>query len=113
MSQEPAPFAEPFVRIGAEEARRKIEAGEVSVVDVREPHEYAQGHIPGAVLVPLQRLLAAPRQYLQRDDILFVCAVGVRSVVACEMAAAIGLTRIFSLEGGTHGWAQRGYPIEA
>ena len=112
MSQDPASFAEPFVRIDADEARRKIKAGELSIVDVREADEFAQGHIPGAILVPLQRLLAAPRQYLKRDDVLFVCASGIRSAVAGEMAAAIGLTRIYNLEGGTHEWVRRGYPIE-
>lgn len=112
MSRESEGQSEPFARIDADEARRKIVAGEVQVVDVREPHEFAQGHIPGAVHIPLGQLLARPREHLQRDDVVFVCAVGVRSAVACEMGAAVGLKRVFNLEGGTAAWAKRGFPLE-
>lgn len=89
-----------------------IAAGDVRVVDVREPNEYAEGHIPGVTLVPLNTLLGRPQQYLTRDNILFVCAMGARSALACEMAAAIGLEQVFNLEGGTVGWAKAGLPIE-
>jgi len=89
-----------------------IADGEVQVIDVREPNEYAEGHIPGVTLVPLNTLLARPQQYLTRDNILFVCAMGQRSALACEMAAAIGLEQLYNLEGGTVGWAKAGLPIE-
>lgn len=106
------PIEEPFVRIQVEEARKLIDSDAVQVVDVREPEEYARGHIPQAVLVPLGALLDRPRDYLRRDSLLFVCAVGERSALACEMAAALGFTKVYNLEGGTEGWSSRGYPIE-
>lgn len=102
---------EPFVRVDVERARALVADG-ADVVDVREPDEYAAGHIPGARLVPLNTLLARPREHLQRDGVLFVCAVGIRSALACEMAAAIGLARVYNLEGGTAAWAAGGLPIE-
>jgi rhodanese-related sulfurtransferase len=43
---------------------------------------------------------------------LFVCGVGQRSALACEMAASLGFTNIANIEGGTEGWKKRGYPIE-
>jgi rhodanese-related sulfurtransferase len=95
-----------------EQARGLIEAG-ADIIDVREPGEYAEGHIPGARLVPLNTLLARPREPARRDDVVFVCVVGVRSALACEMAAAIGLSRVYNLEGGTEAWASQGLPIEA
>jgi rhodanese-related sulfurtransferase len=92
-------------------ARELIEGG-AELVDVREPAEYAAGHIPGARLVPLSDFLARPREHVERDPVVFVCAVGVRSAVACEMAAAIGLRRVYNLEGGTVAWGASGLPIE-
>ncbi len=109
--QQPLDLDEPFVRVDAEEARKLIEAG-AELIDVRQPDEYADGHIPGARLVPLGDFLAQPRDYVKHDNVVFVCAVGARSAVACEMAAAIGFTQVYNLEGGTNGWASEGRPIE-
>jgi len=102
---------DPYERISAETARQMIEKGGVVVVDVREPVEWAQGHIPDAVHIPLGTLLNQPRELLQQDNIIFVCAEGVRSAVACEVAAAIGKKRLFNLEGGTVAWGRQGYPL--
>jgi rhodanese-related sulfurtransferase len=108
--QSPEP-AEPFERVGVERARELIEAG-AELIDVREPSEWAEGHIPGARHVPLNALLARPREHLTRDSVVLVCAVGIRSALACEMAAAVGLTRVYNLEGGTQAWIAKGLPIE-
>ena len=52
-----------------------------------------------------------PRELLQKDGVLFVCAEGIRSAVACEVAAAIGRTQLYNLEGGTRAWLKHGYPL--
>lgn len=103
---------EDFYRIDVEDAKKLIESGDVDIVDVREPWEYEQGHIPNARLVPLNTLLSNPHEHLTRDNILMVCGVGQRSAVAAEMATALGFTRVYNLEGGTTGWIQQGLPIE-
>ncbi len=103
---------EPFARVDVHTARKLIADGEVQVIDVREQNEYAEGHIPGVTLVPLNTFLARPREYLPDDHVLFVCAMGQRSAVACEMAAAVGIEHVYNLEGGTIGWAKAGLPIE-
>jgi len=103
---------EPFERIDVERAKQLIQSGEVEVIDVRETDEYQSGHIPGARHVPLGELINNPQKYLTRDNILFVCAVGERSAVACEVAAAIGLQRLYNLQGGTIEWIARGNPVE-
>ncbi len=102
---------DPYEGITAETARQMIEKGGVVVVDVREPVEWAQGHIPDAVHIPLGTLLNQPRELLQQDNIIFVCAEGVRSAVACEVAAAIGRKQLYNLEGGTVAWGRQGYPL--
>jgi len=103
---------EPFARISVSEGREMMSRDEVAIIDVREPTEYALGHVPDARLMPVASVFAR-REELPRDkDIVFVCAVGQRSALACEMAAAAGLTRLFNLEGGTEAWIKASYPVE-
>lgn len=104
-------FRDPFERINAETAKKLIEDGGLVVVDVREPAEWMQGHIPEAIHIPLGTLMNRPRELLQQDGIIFVCAEGIRSAVACEVAAAIGKTQLYNLEGGTKAWLKEGYPL--
>jgi adenylyltransferase/sulfurtransferase len=105
-------YAEPFTRISPQDAKDLIDRGDVTVIDVREAWEYANGHIPNAKLVPLNRIIAAAQQHVQGDDLVFVCEVGQRSAVAAEFAAALGKERVYNLEGGTAAWRSLGYPIE-
>jgi rhodanese-related sulfurtransferase len=108
----PTETEEPFKRVSVEEARKLVDAG-TPVIDVREPHEYQAGHVPGARLVPLNTFLRSPHQHLpQSGPVLFVCAVGQRSAVAAEMAAAAGAREVINIEGGTNGWIAKGYPTE-
>ncbi|MFQ5840599.1 MAG: rhodanese-like domain-containing protein [Candidatus Methylomirabilales bacterium] len=103
---------EPFERITPEQAKGMLESGDFQLIDVREPAEWAQGHLPGARHVPLNTLIAKAQEVLDRDNVIFVCAEGIRSAVACEVAAAVGRSKLFNLEGGTNGWAGMGFPIE-
>lgn len=102
---------DPFEHINPETAKELIDKGGVVVVDVREQVEWNQGHISEAVHIPLGTLMSHPRELLQQDGIIFVCAEGIRSAVACEVAAAIGKTQIYNLEGGTKAWLKQGYPL--
>ena len=104
-------MGEPFERIDVEEGKQFLDGNRLTWIDVREPAEWQAGHIPGATLVPLNHLLLSPRKYLQGDSIVFYCAQGVRSAVACEVAAAIGLGQIYNLEGGIQDWVARGFPV--
>ncbi len=103
---------EPFDRVDTATGRKLLDDKGVTWIDVREPAEWQQVRIPGAVLVPLNKLLVSPRQYLHGERILFYCAQGIRSAVACEVAAAVGLGRIYNLEGGIQEWMAQGYPVE-
>ncbi|MFQ5881054.1 MAG: rhodanese-like domain-containing protein [Candidatus Methylomirabilales bacterium] len=102
---------EPFHRIGVEEAKTLMEKG-FKVVDVREPSEWDQGHIPNATHIPLNTVLARAQELLAEDNLIFVCAEGIRSAVACEIAAAVGRTNLYNLEGGTIAWARAGNSLE-
>jgi rhodanese-related sulfurtransferase len=100
-----------FVPVNPMQARELIASGHVDVVDVRDPAEWGSGHVPGARLVTLAMLRADPRANLPRDGVLFVCAAGVRSQTAARIAADIGLSRVYSLSGGTRSWLKAGLPL--
>jgi rhodanese-related sulfurtransferase len=87
----------------------------VVVIDVREPHEYAGGHVPNASLLPVNSLFARREELPKDKKIVFVCEVGQRSALAAELAAAAGLPadRLFNLDGGTAAWKKAGEPVEA
>jgi rhodanese-related sulfurtransferase len=105
---------EPFKRIDVGTARHMMEAGGMRIVDVREPNEYASGHVPNAELIPLGQILAKPQEHIHNDQkTIFVCGVGQRSAVAAEMAAAVGATDIYNMEGGTKAWIESGFPTES
>jgi adenylyltransferase/sulfurtransferase len=107
------PNAEPFGRLTPQEAKKRLDSGELKLVDVREGWEFQRDHIPGASHLPLGQIIARPAEVLKESDVVFVCEVGQRSGVAAEMAAALGLTNVNNLDGGMQAWRGAGLPIEA
>ncbi len=105
-------MTEPFERVNVDHGKELYDDKTTVWIDVREPSEWNAGRIPGSKLVPLNTLLLSPRDHLTKDNVVFYCAQGIRSAVACEVAAAIGLKRIYNLEGGIIDWAAKGYPTE-
>ena len=105
---------EPFYRVDVAEAKEMLTDSDVAVIDVREPHEYQAGHIPHATLIPVNSVFARREELPKDKKLIFVCAVGQRSALAAEMAAAAGLPadRLYSLDGGTDAWRQAGEPVE-
>jgi rhodanese-related sulfurtransferase len=97
--------------IGPNEASSLLAKGVLDLVDVRDDAEWSSGHLPGARHVPLSRLRGDARSELPRDGVIFVCAAGVRSEVAARLALAKGLSRVYSLSGGTRAWAKAGLPL--
>ena len=104
---------EPFHRITIDEAKQMLEEN-AYIVDVREPHEYSSGHVPGAVLIPVNSVFDRREELPKETKLIFVCGVGQRSALACEMAAAGGFPAdaLYNLEGGTEGWIKAGEPVE-
>lgn len=96
------------VAIDALEAR----AADVTVLDVREPEEFAAGHVPGAVNLP-QADLASRLDEVPRDrPVLVVCQAGMRSRRAAQFLRQQGFERVRSVSGGTAAWrAARGLPV--
>ncbi|MEV4283050.1 rhodanese-like domain-containing protein [Actinoplanes xinjiangensis] len=80
------------------------------LLDVRSPDEYAGGHLPGAVNVPLDEVEAAASRYAGQD-VVTVCHSGARSLAAALLLSAAG-ARVQSLAGGTEAWRQAGHPVD-
>jgi rhodanese-related sulfurtransferase len=79
-------------------------------IDVREPHEYVAGHVPGARLVPLadvpRRLAEIPR----KGRAYVICGTGNRSLQVTAELVAAGYDA-WSVRGGTSGWERTGRPL--
>jgi rhodanese-related sulfurtransferase len=77
----------------------------VRVVDVRSPAEYAGGHLPEAINIPLSELIDRARTWSTKERIITVCAKGGgRSAQAAQVLRDLGFGRTWWLCGGTLGW---------
>jgi rhodanese-related sulfurtransferase len=83
---------------------------EAFVLDVREPDEWARGHIESAVLIPLGQLQERVGEVPLGQKVLCVCAVGGRSSMATQYLASEGRDAI-NLDGGMHAWQSAGRPV--
>jgi len=80
------------------------------VVDVRSPEEYAGGHVPGAVNIPLEQVEARRAEFAAASPMHVICQSGGRSMKASEALAAAGVAAL-SVAGGTKGWIDAGRPV--
>ncbi|CAH8771239.1 rhodanese-like domain-containing protein [Paenibacillus dendritiformis] len=87
------------------EANQMLNAAKVRCVDVREPEEYADGHIPGAVNVPLSELPERRSELDPAQEWIVVCQAGGRSTRACQYLSSIGYDRLHNMSGGMNDWA--------
>jgi rhodanese-related sulfurtransferase len=90
------------------------DAGTVVLVDVRSPAEFAEGHVPGAVNIPVDALQArvSELESYKKDAVYLICRSGARSGRAQGMLAAAGFSNPLNVAGGTLAWKSAGYPIE-
>ncbi|WP_374321145.1 rhodanese-like domain-containing protein [Pseudoxanthomonas kaohsiungensis] len=95
-------------------------AGEALVVDVREPAEFAQGHLPGAVNLPrgvLEFQIRAHPAIAGRTTgssalpLLLYCLTGGRSALAADSLGQLGFEDVRSLAGGLQAWRNAGLPV--
>jgi len=83
------------------------------LVDVRSPAEFASGHIPGAINLPLAELKSRQEELeAGREGLYVVCQSGGRSNKASKQLAGWGFEQVTNVAGGTGAWIAAGYPIE-
>ena len=80
---------EPYTRIDSDEAYQMLQEGGSVMVDVRRDDEYREGHVSGAVFIPVDDVIPRFDELPAEGKLLFICAVGARSGLAAEYAAAM------------------------
>ena len=97
----------PVKSMNTEEAKKYInehQEGTFTLLDVRQPSEYQEEHIPGAKLVPLPDLNDRQKEIDREKPMIVYCAVGGRSRVAAQLLSGIGFEEVFNLQGGIKAW---------
>jgi molybdopterin/thiamine biosynthesis adenylyltransferase/rhodanese-related sulfurtransferase len=99
-------LAESSVReIQPSQLAERLQDGEkLEIIDVREPYEWQIGHIPGARLVPLDRIVAEIPRLDKRKETILYCKVGERSMYAARQLADAGVSEVRNLAGGILRW---------
>jgi rhodanese-related sulfurtransferase/glyoxylase-like metal-dependent hydrolase (beta-lactamase superfamily II) len=82
------------------------------VLDVRERWEYEDGHVPGAVLMPLGELRARLGELNPEKPVAVICASGSRSQSAAALLAQKGFATVYNVRGGTFAWQRARLPLE-
>ena len=97
-------------QITAQQLAEPLRKGELTVIDVRDPYEWDEGHLPGARNMPLG-LLPARIAEVPVGPLVMQCLTGSRSAIAASIVAARG-REVWNLEGGFAAWKTAGYPVE-
>lgn len=94
----------------SQQALAAAQADGAYIIDVREPHEYAGGHIPGAELIPLAMVPLRVADVPTDRPVYVVCASGGRSAQAAQFLGARGVDAR-TVAGGTNDWVAAGRPV--
>ena len=85
---------------------------EIFLIDVREIDEYLSGHVPGAILIPLNEVPNRVEEFRNPNGgpTFVICKVGGRSASACDFLANQSLS-VINIAGGTMGWIMQGNDV--
>ncbi len=93
------------------DAARRLKAGELALVDVRDHDEWEQGHVVGALHVPVEDLQSRGGELPDDGPVAFICRTGKRSQMAAEESARSGRDA-GNVSGGMEAWEQAGLPVQ-
>ncbi len=99
-------------QISVEQAKNAVDAKDVQFVDVRTVEEYAGGHAPKAVNLPLDSLENELSTLDKTKPVYVICQTGRCSKKGAEILQKAGFTNIYNIEGGTSAWVDADLPIE-
>lgn len=97
--------------VDAATAMTWLQKGEACMIDVREPAEFAAGHVRGAQLLPLGEVASASVTLRDGEKLVLFCRSGRRSLIACTQLMEKGLDA-YSLADGIAGWEAAGGALE-
>lgn len=93
------------------EAKRQLDSRAAMLIDVREPDEWAEGHVAGAKHIPLGQLSSRLAEVPRDRDVLLLCRSGNRSGTATALLRGQGYERAINVEGGITAWQRAGLPV--
>ena len=99
-------------QITVAEAKQAVDAKEVQFIDVRTTEEYAGGHAPKAMNLPLDALEKDLAKLDKDQPVYVICQTGRRSQNGAEILQKAGFTRIYNVNGGTSDWTSADFPTE-
>ena len=105
---------EPYIRVRSLDAKELMDClPEIALIDVRAQDEYESGHASGALHIPVDEVLSRFDELPKDKKLFFICAMGARSGLACEIVAALVITsdNLYNIEDGTPAWIQKGFPV--
>lgn len=98
--------------ISVQQAAQMREQG-AFMLDVREPSEWQEFHMPGATLIPLGELSARVSELPKDQQIVVVCRSGNRSAQGRDILLSAGFEDVTSMGGGMNEWRAAGLPVES
>jgi rhodanese-related sulfurtransferase len=99
------------IDITPQEAARRMDTGELMLVDVREPYEWEAGHVPGSLHVEMESLGERLAEIPEDRPVAFLCLGGGRSGLVAGTLKARGY-EAYNIEGGFRAWFTAGLPTE-
>lgn len=97
--------------VDATTVKKWLDAGDTVLVDIREPNEHAQEHIPGSHLVPLSELDRHDLRTLGQKKVIFHCKGGMRTTANAGRLGASCEGELFEMTGGIEGWKKADLPV--
>ena len=101
----------PASAVDVTEAQRRLDRREALLIDVREPDEWAAGHVAGATHIPLGDLAARLAEVPRDRPVLLFCRSGNRSGKATAFLRQHGFGQAANVEGGIIAWQGAGLPV--
>ena len=101
-----------IAEISVTELEKLIAAGSL-VIDVRETDEFAAGHVPTAISIPLSTVQDRVDEFRHQGTVYVICQVGGRSMRACQYLADFDINNLVNIAGGTTGWIALGNDVVA
>jgi len=102
-------FGDPLHELTPAQVKELLDAGQIAVVDVREPYEWEAGRVAGSTHIELERVAGRAEEIPQK--VVFLCRLGRRSSMASQAFRNSGWDA-YNLNGGIQRWVDEGLPIE-
>lgn len=100
----------PLTTVDVHELQQAL-AGDVTLLDVREPYEYEAGHIEDALLMPLANVVALAADLPKDQPVYVVCRSGNRSLQASNALVDAGFQDVRNVDGGMIAWEAAGFDV--